>query len=203
MDIELALYLARSTRVTEGDNEFHLWFARTTRGAGDLIRGSRFRRGERSMNWSRAAVATPLILLGYLVVTDWRDLYPWNDIQAKPLRENVFTSVVNYSPLVVIAWSARQRGPLPALVGVGLSGAYLAGHVSFWWIPYLFGDTPEHRAHYDRLFSRTLKFWPRIDDHPVPDAQHTVVGVLTTLMLVSQVASRVMRRPREERVELR
>jgi hypothetical protein len=39
---------------------------------------------------------------------DRLDLYPWNEIRAKPLREKLLTSAINYSPLLVIAWSARM-----------------------------------------------------------------------------------------------
>ena len=70
---------------------------------------------------------------------------------------------------------------------MALSAVFLAGHLAFWWKPYLLGASPSHRASYERLFARTLKLLPPIRDHPVPDAQHTVIGLFTVAMLASSM----------------
>jgi hypothetical protein len=56
--------------------------------------------------------------------------------------------------------------------------------IKWWWIPYFFGASEAHMQQYRKLFSRTFKFLPPIDDHLIPDAQHCVLHGLTVIALI-------------------
>lgn len=139
------------------------------------------------MNWSLIAVASALLLLAYLAVIDFVDLFPWNDIHAIPLRERIRDACLNYIPLLIIALGAWQQQRALLIVALVLSCLYVIGHLGSWWVPYLFGATEFQRTEYEKSFARTLKVLPAIGDHSVPDAEHLVVGLLIASMITSMV----------------
>jgi len=69
---------------------------------------------------------------------------------------------------------------------------WLAAILNQWLIPYLFGNAPlgrgisaeQHMQQYEHLFSRTYKFLPPIDNHPIPDAQHVTLATLSLITLI-------------------
>jgi hypothetical protein len=121
-------------------------------------------------------------LAAYLLITDWIDLAPWNKVDDLPVRQKLLISVANYTPLLVIAVAVVLGGGLVVLallVGV----VDLAMHVAYWWLPYLRGASPEQLAEREQLFGGTTTFLPAIGSHPIPNAQHVVVGILMAAMV--------------------
>jgi len=54
------------------------------------------------------------------------------------------------------------------------------------------GTTEEERAERASLFGGTTTFLPPIGDHPIPNAQHVVVGLLMLLMVATTCAAAVV-----------
>ncbi len=135
------------------------------------------------MSSTLVAGVLPLVLLAYLVLIDWVPLRRWNDRAARATRDHMTASAMSYGPLLVISYASFHGSRPGTSLALLLSALYLAGHIRFWWIPYFFGASAEHREQHEWFYSRTLKFWPPIGDHPIPDAQHTIVGALTLLMI--------------------
>lgn len=136
------------------------------------------------MNWIRLAIAPPLLLFAYQLVLDWVNLFPWNDLAAKSARTRALEFVLNYSPLLLIAYAFWRPSRVSELYGLLGSVAYLLGHLNAWWRPYLLGATPREQAEYQAQFARTHKFLPARRDHPVPDAAHIGVGLLCLLLVL-------------------
>ncbi len=133
------------------------------------------------------AIATPFILTLYLALTDWVDLRPWNDRETLPTRQKLLISAANYTPLVFIGFAFATGSLFLALVATTFAMIDFAMHIAYWWIPYFFGASEAQQAEYDQLFSQTLRVLPRIGNHPVPNAEHTVAGLLMIIMVVSAV----------------
>jgi hypothetical protein len=137
------------------------------------------------------AATLAVALAAYLIVTDWVDLAPWNNVEDVSRRQKLLLSLTNYTPLFFIAFAIAQ----PSRILVGL--ALLAGvvdlllHVAYWWLPYFRGATVEHNAEHARMFGGTTTFLPAIGDHPIPNAQHVVVGALMLAMVATSVAAAV------------
>jgi hypothetical protein len=134
------------------------------------------------MDSSTMAAALAVALAAYLLITDWIDLAPWNKVDDLPVRQKLLISVANYTPLLVIAVAVVLGGGLVVLallVGV----VDLAMHVAYWWLPYLRGASPEQLAEREQLFGGTTTFLPAIGSHPIPNAQHVVVGILMAAMV--------------------
>lgn len=139
------------------------------------------------MSWNLVAALMPLVFLGYQLVIDWVNLFPWNDVAAKSAKTRVLELLLNYSPLLLISYGFFKPTGASELYALLGSAAYLLGHLNAWWRPYLLGASPGERQEYAALFSRTYKFLPPIKDHPIPDAEHVVVGLICGAMLASSI----------------
>jgi hypothetical protein len=144
------------------------------------------------VNSSTIAAVFAISLVVYLVVTDWVDLAPWNNVDDLPLRQKVLISVTNYTPLLFIAFAVLQQSLVLGILAAIVAAIDLAMHVAYWWVPYLRGASVAQKAERTRLFGGTTSFLPHIGDHPIPNAQHVIVGALMLAMSVTTVASAVM-----------
>ncbi len=75
------------------------------------------------------------------------------------------------------------------IAGIGLYGLWLYIEISPWWIPYVLGASPQVMHFYEHWFANTYRFLPRIADHPIPDAEHTVILLLLLLVLTCSILS--------------
>jgi hypothetical protein len=143
------------------------------------------------MDSSTLAAAFALGLAAYLLITDWVDLAPWNKVDDLPVSQKLLLSVTNYTPLLFIAVAVLLGGGL--LVGLALLVGVvdLVMHIAYWWLPYLRGASVEQVAERERLFGGTTTFLPAIDNHPIPNAQHVVVGILMAAMVAFTAVSAI------------
>jgi hypothetical protein len=143
------------------------------------------------MNISTIAAGLAISLAVYLLITDWIDLAPWNNVEDLPVRQKVLISVANYTPLLFIAAAVLQGSAILVALAVLVGLVDLAMHVAYWWLPYLRGVSVEQAAERARLFGGTSTFLPAIADHPIPNAQHVVVGILMLAMVVFTIAGAI------------
>jgi len=139
------------------------------------------------------AIVTPLVLLAYLALIDFANLYPWNDTASVPKRERIRDALLNYPPLVIASIAFLLDNQVLRIIGLVLVVVYTIGNAASWWIPYVVGATANQRRQYQTSFSRTSKSLPPIRDHPVPDNEHVVVSVLIWVMLVSSIVTFITR----------
>jgi hypothetical protein len=144
------------------------------------------------MLWRVLASVVPLILLAYLAVIDFADLFPWNDIAAVPRRERAREAALNYPPLLIAAIGFALDNDLMRIVALVMVCAYTIGNALAWWVPYLIGASKHQREEYETSFGRTRKSLPSIGDHLVPDNEHLVVSILIWAMLVASTVTIVI-----------
>ncbi len=118
------------------------------------------------MDWLFLAAILPLLLIGYQLFIDWIDVFPWNDIGTKTFRERTLETALNYAPLLLISFAFFHPSPMGILLGMLGSYLYLFGHLNAWWRPYFFGASAKEQQEYTRLFQRTYKVLPSIDNQP-------------------------------------
>ena len=141
------------------------------------------------MTPSVVAAAIALVLALYLLITDWVDLAPWNNVGDLPRRQKLLLSLTNYTPLVLLAFFVLQQDPILVSLAVVIASVDLLLHLMYWWLPYLRGASAAQTAEHANLFGGTTTFLPRIGDHPIPNAQHVVVGILMVLMWAASLAA--------------
>jgi len=145
--------------------------------------------------WFRTAQLLQLVLLAYWVATEVLDLFPLNDLAARPadydLRASVAVNVLQqlaYLTLFALGWWVTA-----AVATVGY-GVYLALQLWTWWVPYLFGTAVDQARRFEQ-FGRTTSVLPVLDGRMPPDLQHVLLETLTALtVLCSGLAAHRLRR---------
>ncbi|MFB7305157.1 hypothetical protein [Heyndrickxia sporothermodurans] len=132
------------------------------------------------------AFVLPLVFLGYQMVIDFVNLYPFNDIHSRDKRLRKYEVLGNYPPLVVIAVCFFSNSVIWHWVGFIMTSIIMVMHLFAWWIPYFTGFPNQVRRDYEKYFSKTFKFLPAIKKHIISDAEHVGVGVLLSATLVVQ-----------------
>jgi hypothetical protein len=143
------------------------------------------------VNYAFIAATLAVALAAYLLVTDWIDLAPWNNVEDAPVRQKLLISLANYTPLLFIAFAVAQPNRILVCLALLAGVIDLLMHVAYWWLPYLRGATAEHNMEHARMFGGTATFLPAIGDHPIPNAQHVVVGALMLAMVATSVAAAI------------
>jgi len=135
------------------------------------------------------AVVFQSILTLYFMVTHWIPLYPWNDLQHISFKyEKPLNAFMNCIQIALIFGFVYQINWL-MIVGLIFWSLWLYGHIMAWWIPYFFGATQEAMRDYYETFGKTYKFLATHNNHPAPDACHTILGLLTCLVVPSVYAA--------------
>jgi hypothetical protein len=143
---------------------------------------------------SYLAAATTLLLLVYHQITTWFPLFPWNDIDNLSRKDILL-----------------EAGTNGILMGLGIAcmihantGFYhyypliyypflLSGEFFQWWFPFFSVRFSKSSINFDyeRRYARTVKFIRARAGVRVPDANHTVLHILTLATTVLVYADRL------------
>ncbi len=136
------------------------------------------------MNWKVIVVVSSLVVYLYLLITEWVNLAPWNDVSASTSAQKLSGSLVNAVPfgLLILAFLIDLR--LLKIFAIGLFVVWLGIHFVWWWAPYFWGASKEHMEQYARLFSRAYTFLPARGSNPIPIAQYVTLQVLTLINVI-------------------
>lgn len=127
------------------------------------------------------AIFVPIVLVIYLLITDFCDLFPYNDVSqhTSSVRKG---ELINYIlPLISALCSWYQLNLVPFVIAL----LFLFGNMYFWWIPYFFGCSPQRKEIMEKHFGRTIKILPPIKDHPIPNLEHMPVALLILVWLIA------------------
>src|SRR5215213_10194428 len=126
------------------------------------------------------AVGCQLAAAAYLQLVEWVDLYPWNDLSHGNAQEKMDIALLA-GQLLIAFWFARER-LAGMLAGWAAYAIWMYLQLVSWWQPYLLGGRTVGPNWY---FARTYKFLPAIGQRPTPDADHIVLQLLITVVLVT------------------
>ncbi|HLZ55823.1 MAG TPA: hypothetical protein VKR06_02655 [Ktedonosporobacter sp.] len=136
------------------------------------------------MDWITAAILTPLACILYLIVMDWINLYPWNNVAVASPRQKLWLSILTYTPLIYVSLAFKLHNPSLMIAALVIVIFYILWHIASWWLPYFFGTSESRKLEHERLFGKTVTILPRIKDHPTPTVGHMVVGLYLAVMLI-------------------
>lgn len=134
-----------------------------------------------------AAVAIQLILLLYLEVVEWVNLYPWNDNRSGN-SQPILDFALGF--IVLVGAFATYRRRKPGIVAIiVLYVLWLGLQVISFWIPYVAGASESWRKVYEANFAQTVQWLPRMGNHFPPDANHVVLQLLLVAAIAFNVAA--------------
>lgn len=127
------------------------------------------------------------ILLLYHQVTTWVPLFPWNDVEKYSRKELLLEAGINgllmgTGLLCLLNKNAGFAHWYPLIYFPFL----FIGECVDWWIPYFSESFAKKRKiwDYDAKFSRTFKLIPHAPGKRTPDANHTVLHLLTIITVI-------------------
>ena len=154
----------------------------------------------RTPDGTRLAVIALIVMLGYFVAVNHVALYPWNNLRSGTAElASTLAGVIPFG-LYIIAFARRVRGGM--LVGMVHGYVWLALQIRQWWIPYLWGSTWLHSSlewYTEHGYAETIKVLPPIGDHPIPDAQHLVLQLLSLIAAITMTIAYLRTRRRAGR----
>ena len=139
------------------------------------------------MTRRRIALWAQLLLLAYLEIIEWVNLYPWNDIRqgnGQPMVD-VVIGIIMVVMMLATARTARWGAALAAVLYV----VWLFIQVISWWVPYVLGASPMWQHIYAANFSSTVKLLPNSGTHLAPDAAHIVLQLLIAAAMIATAKS--------------
>jgi hypothetical protein len=139
------------------------------------------------------AAVTPLVWLGWLVLTDWVPMYPVNDLERRDHRQRVVGALTTYPAGLLVSAGVVIGQSWSLVTAVIIAGSVVVGHVAGWWLPYAGVGVGPQRTLYREEYSRTVSVLPKAGHDVVVDVQHMVTGVLGLAMLVTSLVALVTR----------
>lgn len=145
--------------------------------------------------WPRISAVSQLVLLIYLQVVEWVDLYPWNDVRRGNGQEmlDIALGVVMTGTTIVTLLRWRPGIIFAAL----LYAVWLGLQIWTFWIPYAAGASERWARVHAANFAETIQVFPMWENHLPPDANHFVLQVLIAWALVATVMAAF--RPRDSK----
>jgi hypothetical protein len=129
------------------------------------------------MSWQLLAIVTPFVLVIYLIVTDFIDLYPFNDVSQHTKDVRKWELLNYFLPLLSAFCSWKGVG----IIALAVSSLFLIGNIFSWWVPYFFGCSKKQKELLEKHFGKTIKILPPIKDHPIPNLEHMPVALLIVI----------------------
>ncbi|TYR81579.1 hypothetical protein FZC66_06995 [Priestia megaterium] len=131
-------------------------------------------------------ILLPSLFFVYLVIINWCNLYPFNDIEMKTRTHRQSEFLYQYTPLLFIICCFSIHSHLTAQIGFIVTVILFIFHFFCWWFPYLIGAHRLTKREYEQFYRRTSKILPPISDHLIPDNQHLIMTLFLLTMMISE-----------------
>ncbi|SEN14458.1 hypothetical protein [Lihuaxuella thermophila] len=128
----------------------------------------------------------------YWEITQYVDLFPFNDVAGLDLRESLRASYANDIPkigIILVLWLCLRWMTRPWYLFLFASSliyyiVFLGIQISIWWPRYIVGATPEQLKEYNEKFAHTIKILPTFGNHVAVDLQHNILQLWTLAIII-------------------
>ena len=104
---------------------------------------------------------TPLVWLGWLVLTDWVPMYPLNDLEHRDRHQRAVGAMTTYPAGLLVSAGVLIGQSWSLATAVIIAGSVVVGHLAGWWLPYAGVSVGPQREVYREEYSRTVTCCPR------------------------------------------
>lgn len=94
------------------------------------------------MKWRIGAVSAQIALVLYWEITEYVNLFPWNDVATLNIQTQIRDSLVNDLPKLLFIYAFIKGVRWLMGMSIGFYALWLAAILNQWLIPYLFGSAP-------------------------------------------------------------
>ncbi len=130
------------------------------------------------MNWNTLAIISQLLSTAWFALTHWISLPPLNNLSEEAFpHERQTNLILNAFQIASMVGFLFQLHWL-MWIGVIFWSISLIGHLLSWWLPYFFGWPKAFLQNAEQDNVKTYHFLPVHKNHPVPDLNHCIIGVL-------------------------
>ncbi len=130
-------------------------------------------------------IIVQLVLLCIMALHDWVHIPPLTDIRELEKHSSWWGRFINSCMLasfilvpLVLTWLYRRDLPLWILWSNSAIYSILTlGTIFSWWVPYVWGSSDAHKAHFAE-YRLTHHFLPKRGDNVVPNTFHVLLHIL-------------------------
>ena len=135
------------------------------------------------------SIASQALLLAYLEVIEWVDMFPWNDVRRGNGQEGLDIALGLLMVSTIVSTYRRWRIGMVCAVLVYAAWSWL--QIATFWTAYIGGASPQWQRIYAANFAQTVQWLPRWGTHLPPDASHFVLQVLLGIALITTTAATI------------
>ena len=135
------------------------------------------------------SIASQALLLAYLEVIEWVDMFPWNDVRRGNGQEGLDIALGLIMASTIVATYRRWR--IGMVGAVLVYAAWLSLQITTFWTAYIGGASPQWQRIHAANFAKTIQWLPRWGTHLPPDASHFVLQVLLVMALITTTAATI------------
>jgi hypothetical protein len=135
------------------------------------------------------SIASQALLLVYLEVIEWIDMFPWNDVRRGNGQEGLDIALGLLMASAILATYRRWR--------IGMVGAvlvyvvWLSLQIGTFWTAYIGGASPQWQRIHAANFAQTIQWLPGWGTHLPPDASHFILQVLLVITLITTTVATI------------
>lgn len=127
------------------------------------------------------AVLSQIAFTAWFTLTHWISLPPFNNLKEEAfLHERRTNLILHLFQLSSIAGFAFHIVWL-MWIGALFWTISIIGHITSWWLPYFFGWPEGFLKNAEADNAKTYHFLPPRKNHPIPDLNHCIIGILAML----------------------
>ena len=135
------------------------------------------------------SIASQALLLAYLEVIEWVDMFPWNDVRRGNGQEGLDIALGLLMVSTIVSTYRRWRIGMVCAVLVYAAWSWL--QIATFWTAYIGGASPRWQRIYAANFAQTIQWLPHWGTHLPPDASHFVLQVLLGIALITTTAATI------------
>lgn len=135
-----------------------------------------------------AVLITQTLLLAYFVLTNYVNLYPFNNITHTHSDVYYVDRTLGMIFLVIAPFGFLFAIPVLMIFGTVLLSLYMVNEIVTWWVPYFSKPTVAWAQTYQQVHKPTLVFLPGKESKTAPNTQHVILhGIALTATILSIV----------------
>jgi hypothetical protein len=137
------------------------------------------------MNWIDLTIISQIAFTVWFALTHWVPLSPLNDLSEEAFPKERQTNFVLHIFQLASILGFFFHITWLMWIGIVFWSLSFMGHIVSWWLPYFFGWPKGFLENAEVDNAKTYHFLPPRKNHPIPDLNHFIIGILLLSTLIT------------------